>query len=138
MRVEEGEAGNEATCFAHQNAVYTVEPLIMDTPKSGQPPYNGHTVHPLPIYCPYISTSKKGTTSEQWTKFSSPTCPLFGGSTVITFCYFTFVVFPVFLYPEGHHLYSQHKYILSRHLHYFTSLNFCLVFVVLCIIAFFL
>ena len=29
----------------------TVEPLIMDTLKSGQPPYNGHTVHPLPIYC---------------------------------------------------------------------------------------
>ena len=36
----------------------------MDTPKSGQPPYNGHTVHPLPIYCPYISTSEEGTTSE--------------------------------------------------------------------------
>ena len=45
----------------------TVEPLIMDTLKSGQPPYNGHTVHPLPIYCPYISISKEGTTSEQWT-----------------------------------------------------------------------
>ena len=27
----------------------TVEPLIMDTLKCGQPPYNGHTVHPLPI-----------------------------------------------------------------------------------------
>ena len=27
---------------------YTVEPLIMDNLKSGQPPYNGHTVHPLP------------------------------------------------------------------------------------------
>ena len=26
-----------------------VKPLIMDTLKSGQPPYNGHTVHPLPI-----------------------------------------------------------------------------------------
>ena len=62
------------------SSIYTVEPLITDTPKSGQPPYNGHTVHPLPIlYCPYISTS---TTSEQWTKHSSPTCPLFGGSTV--------------------------------------------------------
>ena len=45
---------------------YTVEPLIMDTLKSGQPPYNGHTVHPLP-YCPYISTSEEGTTTEQWT-----------------------------------------------------------------------
>ena len=29
--------------------VYTVEPLIMDTLKSGQPPYNGQTVHPLPV-----------------------------------------------------------------------------------------
>ena len=57
----------------------TVEPLIMDTLKSGQPPYNGQTVHPLPIYC---STSEEGTTSEQWTKYSSPKCPLFRGSTV--------------------------------------------------------
>ena len=62
--------------------VYTVEPPIMDTPKSGQPPYNGQTAHPLPIYCPYISTSEQGTTSEQWTKCLSPMCPLFGGSTV--------------------------------------------------------
>ena len=61
---------------------YTVEPLIMDTPKSRQPPYNGQTVRPLPIYCPYISTSEEGTTSKQWTKCSSPMCPLFGGSTV--------------------------------------------------------
>ena len=62
--------------------MYTVEPPIMDTLRSGQPPYNGHTVHPLPIYYPYISTSEEGTTSEQWTKCSSPKCPLFGGSTV--------------------------------------------------------
>ena len=60
----------------------TVEPPIMDTLKSGQPPYNGQIVCPLPIYCPYISTSKEGTTSEQWTKCSSPMCPLIGGSTV--------------------------------------------------------
>ena len=57
----------------------------MDTPKSRQPPYNGQTVRPLPIYCPYISTSEEGTTSKQWTKCSSPTCPLFGGSTVFKF-----------------------------------------------------
>ena len=61
---------------------------LMDTLKSGQPPYNGHTVHPLSIYCPYISTSEEGTTSEQWTKYSSPTCPLFGGSTVYIFLIF--------------------------------------------------
>ena len=42
-----------------------VEPLIVE---SGQPPYNGQTVHRLP---PYISTSEGGTTSEQWTN----TCP---------------------------------------------------------------
>ena len=54
----------------------------MDTLKSGQPPYNGQTARPLPIYCPYISTSEQGTTSEQWTKCLSPVCPLFGGSTV--------------------------------------------------------
>ena len=66
----------------HQVSGYTVEPPIMDSPKSGQPPYNGHTVHYLPMYCPYIPTSEEGTTSEQWTKCLSPTCPLFGGSTV--------------------------------------------------------
>ena len=64
------------------NTCITVEPLIMDTPKSRQPPYNGQTVRPLPIYCPYISSSEEGTTSKQWTKCSSPTCPLFRGSTV--------------------------------------------------------
>ena len=42
-----------------------MEPLIMGTEKSGQPPHNGQTVHPLPVYCPYTSTSKEGTTSEQ-------------------------------------------------------------------------
>ena len=57
-----------------------MEPPIMDTLKGGQPPYNGQTVNPLPIYCPYISTS----TSEQWTKYSSPMCPLFRGCTVYT------------------------------------------------------
>ena len=54
----------------------------MDTLKSGQPPNNGHTVHPLPIYCPYISTSEEETTFEQWTKCSSRICPLFGGYIV--------------------------------------------------------
>ena len=61
---------------------YTVEPLIMDTLKSEQPPNNGQTVRPLPTYCPYISISEEGTTSEQWTKHSSPKCLLFRGSTV--------------------------------------------------------
>ena len=41
-----------------QGIYNTVEPPIMDTLKSGQPPYNGHTARPLPIYCPYISTSE--------------------------------------------------------------------------------
>ena len=31
--------------------------MIMDTLKSGQHPYNGQTVCPLPLYCPYIYTS---------------------------------------------------------------------------------
>ena len=61
----------------------TVEPPIMNTRKSGQPPYNGQTVRPLPTHCPYISTSEEGTTSEQWIKWSSPMCLLFRGSTVI-------------------------------------------------------
>ena len=30
----------------------------MDTPKSGQLPYNGE-VCSLPVYCPYISTSEE-------------------------------------------------------------------------------
>ena len=58
--------------------VCTLEPSIMDTPESGQPPYNRQTVRPLPIYCPYISTLKERTTSEQC---SSPMCPLFRGFT---------------------------------------------------------
>ena len=41
-----------------------VEPLIMDTLKSGQPLYNGQTVHPLPIVHTFLPP-KKGTTSEQ-------------------------------------------------------------------------
>ena len=32
--------------------------------------------------CMHVRTSEEGTTSEKWTKHSSPTCPLFGGSTV--------------------------------------------------------
>ena len=46
---------------------YTVEPLIMDTLKSGQPPYNGQTVHPLPMITQSIvltlhcTMPKKGT-----------------------------------------------------------------------------
>ena len=78
-----------------ENSLYTMEPPnigdkhfvycseVVPSPKSGQPPYNGQTVCPLPIYCPYISTSKEGTTSEQWTKHSSPTCPLFRGHTIL-------------------------------------------------------
>ena len=31
--------------------LYTVEPLVVDTLKSGQPPYNGQTVCPFPVYC---------------------------------------------------------------------------------------
>ena len=34
--------------------------------------------------CMHVRTSEEGTTSEEWTKHSSPTRPLFGGSTVIT------------------------------------------------------
>ena len=61
-----------------------------------------------PTYHPYISTSEEGTTSEQWTKCSSPTCPLFGGSTIIqhpflcsnifTLCKFFLQAFPYGLY----------------------------------------
>ena len=42
------------------NFMYTVEPPIMDTPKSGQPPYNGQSACPLPTTActPYISTSE--------------------------------------------------------------------------------
>ena len=71
--------GDDLRGQLHSINRHTVESPIMDTPKSGQPPYNGQTACP---HCPYISTSKEGTTSEPWTKCSSPTCPLFGGSTV--------------------------------------------------------
>ena len=37
-----------------------VEPLIMDTLKSGQSPYNGQTIHPLLTYCPTFLPPKKG------------------------------------------------------------------------------
>ena len=42
--------------FIYQVYRNTVEPLIMDTLKSGQPPYN---CSPLLMYCPYISTSEE-------------------------------------------------------------------------------
>ena len=93
--------------------MYTVEPLIMDTPKSRQPPYNGQTVRPLPIYCPYISTSEEGTTSKQWTKCSSPTCPLFGGSTVY---YTTHIMHPHLTLASGKlaaHLILVHQHSTS-------------------------
>ena len=35
------------------------------------------------LHIVHVSTSKEGTTSEQWTKCLSPTCPLFRGSTVV-------------------------------------------------------
>ena len=34
--------------FKESELAYTVEPPIMDTPKTGQPPYNGQTACPLP------------------------------------------------------------------------------------------
>ena len=48
----------------HYCSPNTVEPPIMDTPKSGQPPYNGQTTCPLPTTActPYISTSEIRTT----------------------------------------------------------------------------
>ena len=47
------------------------------------PTMDKQTAHPCPIYCPYISTSEEGPTSEQWTKCLSPKCPLFRGSIVV-------------------------------------------------------
>ena len=95
----------EASCTELKYPVLrnTVEPLIMDTPKSGQPPYNGQTVRPLHIYCPYISTSEEGTTSEQWAKCSSPTCPLFRGSTVLCVLsnYYVMLCHPGVQWPSG-------------------------------------
>ena len=46
--------------------ICTVKPLIMDTPKSGKPPYNGQTVCPLSTH---FYPSKKG---QPLTKCSSP------------------------------------------------------------------
>ena len=60
---------------------YTVEPPIVDTPKSGQPPYNGQTACPLPTTVCMLEPLKKGQPLNNG-KHSSPTCPLFGGSTV--------------------------------------------------------
>ena len=69
------------TTFKLPKSTCTVEPPIMDTPKSGQFPYNGHTAHPLPMYIVHTCIQPL-TTSEQWTMFSSPMCPLFRGSTI--------------------------------------------------------
>ena len=41
-----------------RKSLHTVEPLIMDTLKSGQPPYNGQTVHPLPIVYTFLPLKK--------------------------------------------------------------------------------
>ena len=82
----------------------------MDTLKSGQPPYNGQTVYPLPIYCSYISTFEEGTTSAQWTKHSFPTCPLFRGSTVFAISNINLVFFLFFCHVQAH-------------LHHYTSVD---------------
>ena len=61
----------------------TVEPPIMDTSKSRQPPYDGQTVCP----CLYAFLTREGTTSEQWTNCSSPMCPLFSFHCIPAVCH---------------------------------------------------
>ena len=60
----------------------TVEPLIKDPPKKGQPPNKGRNSEPLSHSSSSFLTSEKRTTSQQRTKWLVPKCPLFGGSTV--------------------------------------------------------
>ena len=78
--VRRGEGKGEAACFIRDDC--TVEPLIVDILKSGQPPYNGQTVHPLSIYC---QPPKKGQPLNNGQNAASPTCPLFGDSTTFEF-----------------------------------------------------
>ena len=46
---EESERRSDRNGQPEYDLIRTVKPLIMDTPKSGKPPYNGHTVCPLSI-----------------------------------------------------------------------------------------
>ena len=62
--------------------VYTVEPLIKDTLKSGQPPYNGQTVHPLPIHSKKGQPLNNGQTVHPLPIHSKKGQPLNNGQTV--------------------------------------------------------
>ena len=58
-RVDGEDAHNSETFLCFQPvACFTVKPPIMDTLKSGQPPYNGHTVRPLPIVHTFLPPKK--------------------------------------------------------------------------------
>ena len=54
------EPSADGMCIHMYMYAYTVEPPIVDTPKSGQPPYNGQTVCPLPTTACMLEPPKKG------------------------------------------------------------------------------
>ncbi len=60
----------------------TVEPLIKDPSRKGQPLYKGHFQYPQNCIYMYnsFSTSEKRTAFLQGTKWLIPKCPLLGGS----------------------------------------------------------
>ncbi len=61
----------------------TVEPLLQDPPRKGQPLHISNSV--LLYGVNIFSTSDKRTASLQGTKQLAPMCPLVGGSTVVSF-----------------------------------------------------
>ena len=52
--------GDDPTQDTRPRTQYVLEPPIVDTPKSGQPPYNGQTVCPLPTTVCMLEPPKKG------------------------------------------------------------------------------
>ena len=54
------EPSADGMCIHMYMYAYTVEPPIVVTPKSGQPPYNGQTACPLPTTVCMLEPPKKG------------------------------------------------------------------------------
>ena len=81
--------------------VYSVESLIKDPPRRGQPPNKGQV--PFPIAFSIALTSKKGMTSLRRTKWLISKCPLLGGSTGTFRLSFVerFILFQSVLLSEG-------------------------------------
>ena len=106
-----------------------VEPLIMDTLKSGQPPYNGQTVCPCLYIVHTFLPPKKGQPLNNGQKSLSPTCPLFGGSTVLQYYRYCITIARVI---SLHYQYFTLRRRLNYKVHSFTSDNLAIGKIISC------